>query len=266
MVLAGKHIVLTGAASGIGRALLDQLATYPVQILAVDLNDAALQAAVNAQTGKAATVYAAAANLMLHENVDVIIDDAIERMGSIDIFIANAGFAYYEQLGSADWQHIEKIFQLNTFSPIYTALRMRELNENRPYQMVMMASAMAHLNLPGYALYGATKASLDRFAESYRFELPAHGKLMLVYPIATRTQFFKSANAGTPVPWPSQTPETVAQAVIRGIERGQNSVYPSSLFRLGWEISQVLPWGARLYQMWQNREFRQWLREKRQKE
>ena len=53
-------------------------------------------------------------------------------MGGIDIFIANAGFAYYEQLDEADWDHIASIYQTNVFSPFYAAVRMGELNRTTP--------------------------------------------------------------------------------------------------------------------------------------
>ncbi|QPC81939.1 SDR family NAD(P)-dependent oxidoreductase [Phototrophicus methaneseepsis] len=259
MKIANKNIILTGAASGIGRALLDQLAAYPARILVVDVNIDALQAAVDAQANKPAQIRAFQANLMEQAGVDAVFEEALHWMGTVDLFIANAGFAYYEALAAADWSHIERIFQLNTFSPIYTAQRMRDLNEGRPYHMVIQASAMAKFNLPGYALYGATKSALDRFAEVYRYELPDHAHLTLVYPIATRTNFFKTANDGTPIPWPTQTPETVAKAMIRGIEQDQDQVYPSRFFRVGWIVAQVIPQLKTIYQRWQNVSFQRWI-------
>jgi short-subunit dehydrogenase len=260
MKIAHSNIVLTGAASGIGRALLDALADYPAQIMAVDVNAEALQVAVDAQADKPATVSALTANLMQQTGVDEVIQAARTQMGTIDIFIANAGFAYYEKLGAADWEHIERVFQLNTFSPIYAAQRMRELNPDRPYHMVIQASAMAKFSLPGYALYGATKSALDRFAEVYRYELPATACLTLVYPIATRTNFFREASDNTPIPWPTQTPQTVAKAIIHGIEGDKDSVFPSLLFRVTWAFAKAIPGLQTIYQRMENAKFQQWLK------
>jgi len=172
-------------------------------------------------------------------------------MGGVDLFIANAGFAYYEKLEQPDWQHIQRIFEVNVFSPIYALQKMRALNPNQSFKVVVTASAMSHLGVPGYALYSATKASLHRFAETYRFELEDPRSLALVYPIATRTAFFGSS----PRAWPSQSAEQVARAMIRGIQRDQLEIYPSAVFRL----FMYLPFLHRLEQTIEARRLRKWL-------
>ena len=61
-------------------------------------------------------------------------------MGGIDLFIANAGFAYYEKIEKPDWDHLTRIYQLNVFSAIYATEKMQDLNKGRPYKVVMTAS------------------------------------------------------------------------------------------------------------------------------
>lgn len=111
---------------------------------------------------------------------------------------------------------------------------MRILNRKRPYKVVITASAMSFLGLPGYALYSSTKAALHRFAESYRYELDDPASLMLVYPIGTRTNFFGAASQthAAPQTWPTQTAEQVARAILRGIQHDSRSVFPFGAFRL----------------------------------
>jgi uncharacterized protein len=124
---------------------------------------------------------------------------------------------------------------------------------------VITASAMGKLALPGWALYASTKGALDRFVEAYRHELGSNVLLTLVYPIATRSNFFNAAGDTTPVPFPSQTPEWVAGAVLKGIERDQREIYPSIIFRVAWILNRVLPMGwliraneARVFTRWLN--------------
>jgi short-subunit dehydrogenase len=97
------------------------------------------------------------------------------------------------------------------------------------------------MGIPGLALYGATKAALDRFADAYAFENEDAGLLSLVYPVSTRTSFFERAvepgRLPMPVPFPSSSAEEVASAVVRGVERGRRHIFPSRLF-----------WGARFFQ------------------
>ncbi|MFC1976066.1 SDR family NAD(P)-dependent oxidoreductase [Chloroflexota bacterium] len=259
MKIDNSRIVLTGAASGIGQALLNQLATYPTQIVAVDINQAALQTAIDDLFSVQAMVTPYVCDLSQQANVDALFDDALDLMGGIDLFIANAGYAYFEKIGIPDWAHIAQIFQLNVFSAIYSAEKMRALNPNRPFKVVMTASAIGHLALPGYTIYAATKAALHRFAEGYRFELADRSALTLVYPIATRTHFFDMAGVEVPIPWPSQPAEIVARAVIKGIERDRASVYPSHLFQVFIVLQRFLPFLRNILQSWENRRFRQWL-------
>lgn len=254
MQIAGKRIVLTGAASGIGRALLEKLARYPVQVLAADRDQAGLDAL--AVTGPA-QIRTFSGDLGQPLVVDALFAEASQSMGGIDLFIANAGIPYYEQIDQPDWDHIERIFRINVFSPIYAAEKMRALHGGRPYKVVITASAMGQLGLAGYALYGSTKAALHRFAESYRYELGDPRSLALVYPIGTRTAFFGAAAVRpAPQPWPTQTPEHVAQAMVRGIERDQLAIYPSLFFRL----FMALPWLPLVEQALEAWRFRRWLK------
>jgi uncharacterized protein len=67
---------------------------------------------------------------------------------------------------------------------------MKALNAGREYFVMMTASAMAKVAILGYAFYGATKAALDRFENAYHFENQDLGYLSLIYPIATKSNFF----------------------------------------------------------------------------
>jgi uncharacterized protein len=257
MNLNQRRIILTGAASGIGKALLEQLAAYDAQIIAVDLEQAKLQAAVHSLVSPRARITPYACDLGQQTSVDTLFDHAVQTMGGVDLFIANAGFAYYEKIETPNWRRIEDIYRVNVFSPLYTLEKMRALNVDTPYGVVITASAMGKLGLPGWAIYGSTKAALDRFAEAYRYELGANVLLTLVYPIATRSNFFSQAGEQTPVPFPSQTPEWVANSIIKGIERDQREIYPSLLFRIAWTLNRILPMGwlirwnaARVFKHW----------------
>jgi len=249
MDLVNKKIVLTGAASGIGLALLNMLARQQVQILAVDVNEEALKTVCNnllqltkgSNTIPVAKVTTYVCDLSAAENVDNLFEFAMALLGGIDLFIANAGFAYYEQIEKADWAHIEKIYQVNVFSNLYIIEKMQALYGDKPYKVAVTASAMAYIAVPGYAIYSSTKAALDRFADGYRWQMKDQRRLMLVYPITTRTNFFQSAGTAVPTPWPSQTPDVVAKAILAGIRKDRQHVYPSFLFQLILFLKRFLP-------------------------
>ncbi len=223
MDLNGKNIVLTGASSGIGLELLNLLAQYDCRIIAVARTIE--NVALNLDN---VTKYAC--DISTPENVDALFEFARQQFGDIDIFICNAGFAYYEEIEKSDWEHIANIFKTNVFSSIYSSAKMKEIHESRPYRVVITASAMSFLALPGYSLYASTKAALHGFATAYRFELKRNQKLQMVYPIGTKTNFFNEAGSRTPVPWPTQTADQVAKAIVKGILKDKKSIFPSKLF------------------------------------
>jgi short-subunit dehydrogenase len=190
--------------------------------------------------------------------VDGLFTYALQTLGNIDIFVANAGFAYYEKLEEADWEHILSIFNLNFNSVVYSAQKMKQLMGKKPYHFVTTSSGMAILPLPGYALYSSTKAALKGFAEAYRFELYENQYFQVVYPIATRTSFFMNAG-NSPMPWPSQEASVVAKAVLNGIQKNRNSIYPSKLFYTLSLLNKIVPVIFKLYSYMEFKRFQRWL-------
>ena len=141
MDLNGKKIVLTGASSGIGLELLKLLAEYDCQVIAV------ARTIENVEINhKNVTKFAC--DISTPENVDALFDFAGRTFGDIDIFICNAGFAYYEEIEKPDWDHIAQIYKTNVFSTIYSCEKMKALYKDRPFRVVVTASAMSFLSLP----------------------------------------------------------------------------------------------------------------------
>ena len=256
MKIAQKNIILTGAASGIGKALLNQLLDFEgIKVIAVDLNT------IENASDK---IIPFVCDLSQQLEVDRLFEFAIAQLQTIDIFIANAGFAYYEVIEKPDWQRIEKIFQVNVFSPIYAFQKMKELNVGREYFVLMTSSAMAKVAIPGYALYGATKAALDRFEDAYRFENQDFGHLSLVYPIATKTNFFnRSTNFSgqdVPVPFPASMPEQVAKIMVKGILNNETHIYPSKLFQISRFFQKLFEVMVFPYQYFYARKLKEWVK------
>jgi uncharacterized protein len=251
MKISGCRAVVTGAASGIGRALVQALVAKEATVLAADLHPERID--------KSDRVTPLGCDVSRPEQLDALLDAAERALGGIDLFFSNAGFSYYEQLETPDWRHVAQIFETNLFPSVYVAEWMARRCQGRPYRVVVTCSAMAHIPMPGYALYSGTKAGLLAFAEAYRFELEDPRSFVLVLPISTMTAFFEHPAGDAPVPWPAQTAEQVAAATLAGLERDKRLIYPSRLFVLLQWLSRPFPWAARLYQGLYARTFRLWL-------
>lgn len=255
MNLRGKYIILTGASSGIGREMLGILASYNgVKILAVARH-------IDDIPGVEGVVYPFSADVSSSEGIDKVFSYAQQVFGHIDIFIANAGFAYLERLETPDWQHIRKIYDLNVFSPVYSLERLVALNKDRPVAFACTISGAGLVSLPAYSLYCSTKAALHHFVQTYRYEKADNLQLTAVYPVATRTAFFDKATGekDTPLPFPAQDAKTVARKYIKGIEKGKKNVYPSTLFRLLYPIGRAFPFCLKVYSLLERKKAGKWL-------
>ncbi|SHE37844.1 SDR family NAD(P)-dependent oxidoreductase [Caloramator proteoclasticus] len=251
MNLMGKNIILTGASSGIGLELLYMMSQKGCKIIAVSRDVDKIP--------KINNVYPYQCDVSNKEELDKLFDFALELFDKIDIFIANAGFAYYEKIEEANYEHIERIFKTNVFAPIYCLEKMKNINKNNSFMYVITDSAVAKMPLPGYALYSATKSAVDSFQNAYRFEMDKNCHLMIVYPIATRTNFFKTSTKTAPVPFPSQSAHYVAGCIIKGMERNKKYVYPSKTFVIISILNRIFPFIYKLYQKSQYNKFKRWL-------
>jgi short-subunit dehydrogenase len=260
MEINGQKIVLTGAASGIGRALLDQLSKYNTTIMAADVEKDNLDKALDALETAEARILPFNGDLSEQSEIDRLFEYAQQEMGGVSLFFANAGFAYYEKIESPEYARLEKIFQINVLSPIYSTEKMKSINPEGKYKVVITASSIGLLAIPGFTLYASTKAALHRFAEGYRFELENPSMLTLVYPISTNTGFAKRAShRAIPMPWPVQSADQVAKSIIRGVLQDKKSIYPSTLFRIVIFCDRFQPYLRKLIQAINLYTFKKWL-------
>ncbi|WP_066687721.1 SDR family NAD(P)-dependent oxidoreductase [Christensenella intestinihominis] len=248
-----KKIVITGASSGIGFELLKRLAAVPgTQVAGVARHTDAISGL------GLANVTALAYDMSGPGQIDEMLAEAMRLLGRIDVFFANAGFAYYGEAAQEDWTKAQDIFAVNTFAPIYTLQKLVALQKGAPFHYVVTDSALAKAAIPGFAYYSATKYALDGFFEAYRYEQPDNITLSVVYPVATKTNFFKRAAGGAPLPFPTQTPEKVARAVIKGVRREKRKIYPFASFGFFNWLWNFLPFLKTGYLALENNKFQKW--------
>jgi short-subunit dehydrogenase len=253
--LSGKNIILTGASSGIGKEMLNILSLYSgIKVIAVARH-------IDTIPQIEGVIYPFAADVSNKDGVDSVFDYVQKTFGSIDVFIANAGFAYLEKLDNPDWQHIENIYTLNVFSPVYSLERLVKCSRGKTVTFACTISGAGLVSLPAYSLYCSTKAALHHFIRTYSYEQSRNVHITAVYPVATRTEFFDKATgeAETPLPFPTQNAATVARKIIRGIEKGKKNVYPSMLFRLFYPLGRAFPVFLKIYSLSERRKVKRWL-------
>ncbi len=121
MKLENKVAIVTGAGSGIGKAIAILYAQEGAKVVVADINQDSAQAVVAEITGKQGTAIAVATNVALQADVDKVIDTAVKTYGSLDILVNNAGimdnFVPVAELTDELW---DKVIAVNVTGPMRT--------------------------------------------------------------------------------------------------------------------------------------------------
>jgi len=225
MDIKGKTIVVTGAGSGIGRALVARfLAEGAKYVMAADLNLDGAEAT--------ATEYGCAAmrtDVSNEDDIKALIDHVEEHAGPIDLFCSNAGIGMGRDLDAPneEWQ---KSWDVNVMAHVYAARHLVPLYVKRGGGYFMnTASAAGLLNQIAGAAYGVTKHAAVGFGEWLALTYAHKGiKVSMLCPQAVRTPMTAQGNASTQAAAVDgmMEPETLADAVMDGLAKESFLILP----------------------------------------
>lgn len=217
MTLAGKRVVVTGAASGIGRALTERFVREGASVVASDVNAEGL-----AKIDAAEHVVADVGN-----ERDII--RLIERAGEIDLFCSNAGIGVSggAEASDEDW---DRIWRINTMSHVWAARHLvpKFLARGGGY-FLQTVSAAGMLSQIGSAPYSVTKHAAMAFAEWLAITYGDCGiRVSALCPQGVRTQMLKDADfLGSKFLLDSALePEVVAEAVVGALAEERFLILP----------------------------------------
>lgn len=216
MKLAGKVIVVTGGANGIGRALCRRFAAEgPRAVVATDVDEAG--------------GFAVRADVTREDDVRRLVDQTLKTYGQIDLFCSNAGISVLggPEVPDADW---ERIWAVNVRAHIYAARAVlpHMLDRGEGY-LLQTVSAAGLLTMPGSAPYTVTKHAALAFAEWLTITYGDRGiKVSALCPQGVRTAMLKDAtSAGLQFLLDTAIePEKVADDVVRGLEAERFLILP----------------------------------------
>lgn len=238
MKLQGKRVLLTGASGGIGRALAAALAARGAHLLLSGRSETQLFSLqrVLLQQG-AASVEIIAADLGVVDGPESLAQRAAVHGRPLDLLIHCAGQSHCGAFDALDPVMLESLWRTNVLAPmrltraLLPALRARESG-----RIVFVGSIFGSIAFPYYAAYSASKFALRGFAEGLRRELDGSSVgVTYVAPRYTRTAFNEGASselAGA-LKQAQDSPERVAQLIVRAIERDAADAYfgwPEKLF------------------------------------
>ena len=237
MDIRGKHVVLTGATGGIGRAIARKLSDDGAHLILVARNEQRLAALV-AELGGNGHV-AVPADLGQFKGRQSVLDTCKEIGGSgISLLINSAGTNEFGMFEKQSAEAIKNLLDINLLSPILLSLELLPLlGQQQEGRIINIGSTFGSIGYPGFSTYCASKFGLRGFTEALRRELAdTNTRVSYIAPRATRTDLNSDIvvamndELGTAMDDPALVAKEVMQ-VIRGRAKSDKYIgWPEKLF------------------------------------
>jgi NAD(P)-dependent dehydrogenase (short-subunit alcohol dehydrogenase family) len=261
--LRGKRCLITGAASGIGRATAIASAAKGAELYLTDVQAEALEDVVEEIRRRGGTVrYSKAIDVSDHEAVVAMAAEIHGAGVGMDVVMNVAGISTWgriEQLEHSDWRQMVDVNLIGPIS-VLECFVPPMIEAGRGGHVVNVSSAAGLFGLPWHAAYSASKFGLRGVSEVLRFDLRRHRiGVTLVCPGAVKTPLAGDTSEGGTVKIVgidrsdpaarkfferflrhAATPEQVAENILAGIEKNRYLVYTSKETR-------VLHWFQRVF-------------------
>jgi short-subunit dehydrogenase len=232
------RVLVTGASSGIGAAAAELLAGAGAHVLVHGRDAAAVGHAASRTRGRGVV-----ADLTTPAGIETVVA-AVADAGGVDAVVHNAGVGWAGPLQEMPAAEIQRLVSTNLLAPVeLTRLLLPGMLARGTGTLVFVTSIAGRAGVAGEAVYAATKAGLDAFAESLRFELAGTGvRVGVVVPGVVDTPFFE--RRGTPYtrrrPRPVP-PARVAEAIVRAVTTGRAEAYVPRWLRAATSVRALAP-------------------------
>jgi len=257
--LRGRRVLITGAASGIGRATAELAASRGAVLFLTDIDaDGLEQSAERIAAGGGEVALATPLDLTDHDAVIALAAQAHGAGGSMDVVMNVAGIATWGTIDRLDHErHWRRTIDVDLIAPISVleCFVPAMIEAGRGGHVVNVSSAAGLFGLPWHAPYSAAKFGLRGVSEVLRFDLQRHGiGVSLVCPGGVRTPMVNTAEiVGVDKQSPRMQkmvrrfeshavpPERVAERIVAGVERNRYLVFTSADIRVGHWAQRFFP-------------------------
>jgi NAD(P)-dependent dehydrogenase (short-subunit alcohol dehydrogenase family) len=256
--LRGRRVLITGAASGIGRATAVLAAADGAALILTDVNAVGLADATDElKAAGAEIVCSAVVDLTDLAAVQRLADDVHSRGGSVDVVMNIAGISAWGAVENLEHRHWRSMIEVNLMGPIHVIETFVPpmITAGRGGWLVNVSSAAGLIGLPWHAAYSASKFGLRGVSEVLRFDLRQHGiGVSLVCPGGVATPLTNTVEiAGMDKDAPAfrrmhrrfvkraVSPGAAARAILAGMARQQYLIYTSRDIWLIHLVQRVAP-------------------------
>ncbi len=239
--ISGSAAAITGAASGIGRALAVELAARGCDVALADRDKAGLEAvAAEIEKTYSRKVSIHLTDVAERDQVDALARDAVAAHPHLNIVVNNAGVALFGNFNELELSEFEWLMNINFWGVVNgTRAFLSHLKSQPEAHIVNVSSIFGIIAPPGQTAYAASKFAVRGFSEALRHELAmarSTVRLSVVHPGGVSTNIARNSRLGSHVVDSNQrraealdrfdhlaqtTPPAAAKRIIQGIERNE---------------------------------------------
>jgi 3-oxoacyl-[acyl-carrier protein] reductase len=189
--LDGRAAVVTGAASGIGRAVAEVLAAAGARVVLGDLDEAGARAAAREIAGTGGKAIAQRIDVSVRADHDALVATALREYGRLDVMANVAGGPSDGPLADVSEKELDRLIAINLKGTLFGCqAAVRAMAERGGGSIVNVASAAIDGAVPNYGLYALTKAAVVMLSQTLATEVGRHGiRVNVLAPGATLTKF-----------------------------------------------------------------------------
>ncbi len=243
-----KVAIVTGAASGIGKAVIQMFADEGAKVVLADVNEEGIVKFAAELTAKGVDAMAVKTDVTSVDAVRALLNKALQKHGRIDVLHNNAGITLPNNIDVTSYKDIDTQIHVNLYGIIYgTKEAIPIMKKQGSGHIVNTASLAGVVSEPGSAIYSATKFGIRGFDLGVRLELMNTGvSISTVLPDSVETPqlHYEATHGGSPMSFLNkpQTPQAVAQAVKKAILKNKVEVYVPHSQGIMARIVLMWPW------------------------
>lgn len=249
--------VITGASSGIGRALARTFARQGHAVLAVARREERLQGLCQEMAQEhAAPVHCLPLDITADGAPQAVFEEAVRVFGKVHVLINNAGMSPYQEFQDLNFEHLRQILALNVLAitELCYLFIPHMLAHGEPSHVVNVGSVGGYAPLPKFSVYTGSKHYVRVFTNLLYHEY-RHTNIQVsaLHPGGVLTEF--PALAGQRIKKSAQktmqTPERVAEIAYPAILKGQRVIVPGAINKLAVFMGKILPfpWAIRVMEL-----------------
>jgi short-subunit dehydrogenase len=248
--IRGKRAMVSGAASGIGRAIALELARQGVDLFLVDVDACGLADVATQARQSGIEVIERRCDVSQRNEVSATVTAILYHWGGVDILVNNAGITYYGRTDEMAADHWDRLMRINLDSHVqFTRELLPSLLARREAHVLNVCSMFGLVAMPKLTAYSTSKYAMVGFSEALRAEYGREGLgVTALCPGFVATNLFASAPLPEHAKGPKlpprifcTTPEKVARAAVRAIRRDRRLVVVEPFAKLLTTVKRFAP-------------------------